>query len=503
MLFPKFAAANALNHADSRSDSIHSTEPAINRISQGPRGMALILILLCMLLVSGEGQLFAQQAPSSSMRPNMAVELDQSATTEELGPPLTVTFQDALQLARKVNAQYLSAVTDAKNAREDTVQARAALLPSLDYSQQYLNTQGNGGRIPTGRYVTNDGVHVYRAVGVFHQEMPAGFFAFTPYHRATAAAALAQAKAEIAQRGLAVTVTKLYYDLIIAQHKYATAEQILDQAQGFLDLTKKLESGGEVAHSDVVKASLQVDQQKLAFQEVELTMNNAHLALAVLLFPNFNQHFTTVDDLDQAAVLPSFPELSAMAERENQDVRAAVAALRQSRADVAIARAGFFPTLTVDVDYGIEANAFALRSTVAADPQAGRLPNLGYFATATLNVPVWNWGATRSKLHQAENNRRQAQIQLSQAQREALGNLYSFYNEATTVRSEVTTLREAADLATESLRLTTLRYRAGEATALEVLDAQNALAASRNAFSDGLGRYRVALATLQTLTGPF
>lgn len=93
MLFPKFAAANALNHADSRSDSIHSTEPAINRISQGPRGMALILILLCMLLVSGEGQLFAQQAPSSSMRPNMAVELDQSATTEELGPPLTVRFK--------------------------------------------------------------------------------------------------------------------------------------------------------------------------------------------------------------------------------------------------------------------------------------------------------------------------------------------------------------------------------------------------------------------------
>lgn len=192
-----------------------------------------------------------------------------------------------------------------------------------------------------------------------------------------------------------------------------------------------------------------------------------------------------------------------MAERENQDVRAAMAALRQSRSDVAIARANFFPTLSLDVDYGIEANAFALRSTVAADPQAGRLPNLGYFATATLNVPVWNWGATRSKLRQAENRRQQAQVELSQAQREALGNLYSFYKEVTVVRSEAGTLREAADLAAQSLRLTNLRYGAGEATALEVVDAQNSMAAARNAFDENQARYRVALATLQTLTSRF
>jgi outer membrane protein TolC len=68
---------------------------------------------------------------------------------------------------------------------------------------------------------------------------------------------------------------------------------------------------------------------------------------------------------------------------------------------------------------------------------------------------------------------------------------------------ETETLREAAGLAAESLRLTTLRYQTGEATALEVVDAQNVLAGARNSFDDGQTRYRVALATLQTLTGNF
>lgn len=465
-------------------------------------GQATLMFLAALVLWFLAGFQLIAQDMSLLSRPEASLELAQAASPDEPGSPVTVTLQDAIEGARKNYAQYRSAVTDAKNASEDAIQARATLLPSLGYTQQYLNTQGNG-TLPSGRYVTNDGVHVYRAWGVFHQEMPAGFFAFSPYHRAAAAAALAQTKAEIARRGLAVTVTKLYYALIVAQRKYATAEQTLDQAARFLDITQKLEGGGEVSHSDVIKAHLQLDQQKQAFQEAVLTMSNARLDLAVLLFPNFNQHFTAIDDFDQAPVLPPFPELRAMAERENQDVRAAMAAVRQSKSDVAIARAGFFPTLSLDVDYGIEANAFALRSTVAADPQAGRLPNLGYFATATLNVPIWNWGATRSKLRRAENRRQQAQVELSQAQREALGNLYSFYNEVTVVRSEAATLREAAELAAQSLRLTNLRYQAGEATALEVVDAQNTVAAARNAFDDNQARYRVALATLQTLTGRF
>ncbi len=444
----------------------------------------------------------AQQVSGDTASENAKLSLVQPASAMQNAAPVTITLQDALTRARANYAQYLSTVTDVKVAREDLLQARDAMLPSVGYTQQYLGTQGNG-KTASGRYVTNDGVHVYRVWGVFHQDMPAGFFTGSTYKRAAAAAALADAKAEIARRGLVVTVTKAYYGLVIAQRKYAIAQQALDQAQNFLSITGLQEKGGEVAHSDVVKAHLQFDQQKLAFQEAQLAMENARLALAVLLSPTLNENFAAVDDMDNMPALPPFPDVRGMAERENQDVRAAMQALRQAKADVSIARAGFFPTLSFDADYGIEANALALHSAVAADKELGPLPNLGYFMTATLNVPVWNWGATRSKLRQAEYRREQARIELSQAQREALSNLNSFYNEAAAARAEAGTLREAADLAAESLRLTTLRYQAGEATALEVVDAQTALANSRSAFADGQSRYRVALATLQTLTGNF
>ena len=127
--------------------------------------------------------------------------------------------------------------------------------------------------------------------------------------------------------------------------------------------------------------------------------------------------------------------------------------------------------------------------------------NLGYSVMATLNIPVWNWGATRSKIKQAEIKQQQARLDLTLAERTLQGNLAGFYKEAQAAQAQLDSLRSSTELSAESLRLTLLRYEAGEAVALEVVDAQTTLTQARNAQEDGLVRYRVALANLQTLTG--
>lgn len=114
---------------------------------------------------------------------------------------------------------------------------------------------------------------------------------------------------------------------------------------------------------------------------------------------------------------------------------------------------------------------------------------------------MWNWGATRSKIKQAEQRRTQAEADLKLAQRTLQGNLAGVYAEARGALAQLDSLRESVDLATQSLRLTVIRYQAGEATAFEVVDSQNILTQARNGLNDGLARYRVALATLETLTG--
>jgi outer membrane protein TolC len=325
----------------------------------------------------------------------------------------------------------------------------------------------------------------------------------TPLRKAEAAVAMAAARLEIAQRGLAVTVTRNYYALVAAQRKYATAQLAAQQAARFLENVRRQEQLGQIARSDVVKADIQYEQQQQGFREATLAMDNARLGLAVLLSPTLDENFTVVDDMQAAPALPPFGDVRTMAERGNPDLRLAGETLRAAGQDVRAAKNAFLPSLVVDAVYGIEANEFALHSRIAAQPELGVLPNLGYFVTVNLSVPLWDWGGLRSKLHQSETRERQAQTTLSQTQRQLVSNLYSKYNETLTARASTDNLRRIVDLASESLRLLVLRYQAGESTILEVVDGQNTLVQARNAADDAETRYRVALADLQTLTGPF
>ena len=119
----------------------------------------------------------------------------------------------------------------------------------------------------------------------------------------------------------------------------------------------------------------------------------------------------------------------------------------------------------------------------------------------TVNIPVWNWGATKSKVKQAELRQDQARLDLSIAQRALQGSLATAHVDAEGALSQVSLLREGVNYATDSLRLTLLRYQAGEATAFEVADAESTVKQARDAYDDGLARYRVAMANLRTLMG--
>jgi len=488
---------------------VHMSTFVNRRRTLGPAIAMLAMLASGGRLAAGQVEGAASPVPtagvsSSADSPVPEVQLQQPGTAGQTAP-VTLTLKDALERARQNDPTYLAAVTNARVAHEDRIQARAVLLPGVTTTTQELLSKG-AGILPTGRFVTNDGVHVYRAWGVLHQDLTPNLFTLNGYHRASAAEALAQAQAEIAARGLVVTVTQYYYGLLVAQRKYGTAQQSRDQAEQFFKTSQDLEKGGQAAHADVIKAEIQLQQQQQALDDARLAMENARLGLAVLLSPKLDENFTVVDDLDTAPTLPGFADVRDMAARSNPDLRAAVEALRVARADVSAARQSFMPTLSIDADYGIEANQFALRGPVSGAPPEQRnlqQDNLGEFVTFNLQFPVWDWGTLRSKLHTSEFRREQAQVELSSTQRKLVTELYSSYNEAQVSGAAVDRLRRAAELADESLRLTTLRYRAGDATALEVVDAQTTLAQTRNAYDDGEARYRLALANLQTLTGTF
>ncbi|MFN8061130.1 MAG: TolC family protein [Vicinamibacterales bacterium] len=415
----------------------------------------------------------------------------QADVSPPLDPDAPLTLAAALGEARRHNVDVRGAETRVQLAVEDRRQARAGLLPSVSGLLQQIYTQPNG--TSSGVFVSNDGPRIYNAWGTVHGDI------FSParwaeYRARLAAEAAERARADVERRGLVAAVVSRYYALVAAERRVVNAEQGVREARQFLTITDAQERGGEAAHADVVKAELQVAARERDVQETTLEVRRSRLELSIAVFAEDRERLAVVDDLTDAAELPALATVRARASDGNPLLKAAESVVRQETSNVAAARSDYFPTVSFDYWYGINANEFAIDSRLGTHL-------LGSVWQTQLTVPLWNWGATQSRVRQARLRAEQARVELRATERALDGHVALFHAEARVARDQLASLRRSLDLAGESLRLTLLRYQAGEVSVLEVVDAQSTLIQARNAHDDGLVRYKVALAAIQTLTG--
>lgn len=410
-----------------------------------------------------------------------------------------VSLSDAIARAKKLSPELESALMNVKIAAASVTQARSANLPNVLGISQYIYTEGNG--LPATRFIANNGVHEYVAQANVHQAISGALL--VEYRRSVVEAAAARDQAAIAERGLLVTVVENYASAVAAEHKLATAEGTLEAARNFLSITQKQQHEGDAAHADVVKAQLQEEDSEAAVEDARQAREQARMALALMIFRNVNRPYTLSDDPGAMLTLPTMAAAQAAA-AANPQLDAAVRTASAAHKALSAAWMGYLPSLSFDYYYGIDANEFATHGNMSAgirEPAGQTVQNLGYSATASLNMPLFTWGATHSKVKSAEALNEEAQMELSYTRRQVAGDLEMFYSQAETAQHDVAIRQQAVKNALESRRLTLLRYKAGLATALEVVNAESTVDTENAAWYDAKTQYATALANLATLTG--
>ena len=420
----------------------------------------------------------------------------QAASQPPAVTPVVITLEEAIHRAEANEPAYAAAVANSKVSSLDRSIARNGLLPGVVYHNQYLYTQGTGLRAQSAGsapqvFIANNSVHEYASQASVNETL--GLAGLAGVHRADAASAMAAAELEVARRGLVAAVTGLFYGSLAADHKLAVAGRAHQEAADFTALTGKREQAREAAHADAVKAQLTEQQRQRDLEDAKVAAEKARLELGVLLFPDPRTP-CTLQAQDAAPLLASREDVEQAAAKNNPELKSALAALGVSNADVLAARAAYLPDLGLNFTYGIDAPQFAGNGP-------DKVRNLGYSASVTVDIPVWDWLSTQHRVRQSEIRRDTAKVVLSATQRQLIARLDEAYSEAAAARNQLDSLDASAATAAESMRLTKLRYTGGEATVLEVVDAQSAYVTAENAREDGRVRYEAARADLQTLTG--
>jgi outer membrane protein TolC len=407
-----------------------------------------------------------------------------------------ISLDDALKLAGAQISGLQQARLNELVASEDVRQARAALLPKVTAPVAYIYTTPALG-LPPGEprvqsFIANNAIGEYQALVNVAGDVDISGRLHAALARNRALLEAARAGTEIARRTLEQATVEAYYGLALATAERRGAEQNLAAAQEFENVTALLLDGGEVAAVDFIRARLQTVQRRDELERARANESVAADSLRVLVGYDTTRQ---IDATDLTTLMPTDAEVArfnAETIQQRPEFTQFDAELRAAKQDIRAARAERFPQLSYSISGGFDTDSM-------------HFPRLkehtGASAAFNLSIPVFDWGASRSRERQAE-----LRAQITENERaQALRNFNQQFNSARTqALSAAARIRIAASgiaLAQSNLDASIARYRAGEAQIIEVTDAQTGLAAQRVAFFQAIFDYQVALARLRQAAG--
>lgn len=456
---------------------------------QGQRSTSSIALVALIGLVLFVGSAQAQTpSPTPPQQPtDIGNQIDQTRPT---------SLQDAIDRASKQVSAYTNANLSSRVAEEDVRQARAAFLPKINAPLSFIYTTPSLSRavefVHVPSYISADAVTVFQALVAAEGEIDTSGKLRATLQKNIALLESARAGSEVAKRDFEQSVIEAYYALALATAKRRGASSNLGAALEFEENQRLQLEAGEVAPVDLIRARLQTTARRDELAQAKSDEIVAADALRILTGTQLTESISTVDLLTQ---LPEPDEIQRFSEATistRPELAQFQAETRAAEAERRAAKAELLPQLTYSVSAGFISDSLA----------PNHLKNhTGAQATVGVTIPIFDWGATKSRIAQATLRAEVAKNSRLIAERQFVQAFYSARAQALNAQERVALLRQSIVDAESNRTASIARYRAGEAAITEVIDAENTLVTQRVAFYQALFDYQTAKAKLARAAG--
>jgi outer membrane protein TolC len=411
-------------------------------------------------------------------------------------PSPQLSLDEALRLANAQASTFQSAVINERIAAEDVRQARAAFLPRVTTPLSYIYTSPALG-LPPGEprapsFVSADGIGVTDALVNVAGDFDIAGRLRASLARNRALLAAAHAGTDAAKRALAQAVIEAYYGLALANAQRRAAEGNLAAVEEFERITSLLLSGGEVASVDVTRARLQTLARRDELEKARANDEVAAGALRAFVGYEFSRPLNTTDLSLEIPIESDYAQFKAEDVLRRPEFVQLEQQLRAAQQEIRIAHADRLPSLTYSINGGFDTDS--LRSPRLKE-------HTGVSAAITFSVPIFDWGATRSRERQARLRADLAENERTIALRGFTQQFYAARAQVESAATRIKLAREGVAKAQDNVEASIARYRAGEAQIVEVTDAETTLVEQRNALYQAIFDYQTALARLKQATG--
>lgn len=395
-------------------------------------------------------------------------------------------LQDLIRTALKQNYDLQIATERINAARAQVAITRSSLFPQVSGEGNFVG--GKSQFFPLKANLLELAADVSFQLDFFGQ-----------LRRATEAARAQLLATENGQRTVTLTlvsdVASAYFSLLQLDLELQITKDTVETQEGSVRLTSLRLDHGVATKLDVLQAQQVLDTANAQLPDLERQIGQEEDAINILLgnYPGpVKRGLKLPEQFIPPEVPPGLPS-SLLARRP--DIRQAEQLLVAANAQIGVAKAAFFPQISLT---GSGGGAFG-RSSSFSSLMGSQTAIWSY--GASVSQPIFTGGALTGGLHLAESQHEQALTAYKQAIQRAFGDVSDAligYQELREVR--VQQQQVVADLA-ESVRLSVMRYRGGTTTYLEVLDGQRSLFTAELTLAQARGNEYQSLVQLYRALG--
>jgi outer membrane protein TolC len=404
--------------------------------------------------------------------------------------PLSLALRDAIQRGLKYNLGILTNRDVVDIAAVERRRTLSTLLPNVSAGATQVSSQIDlvafGLSLPGFPAVV--GPFGYQNVRAFAQQTIYDRPSLKNLKSAGESLRAAKLSAEDARNLVVQAVSSAYLAIITDAARVEAIQAELNTAQALFDRASDQKRAGTVAGIDVLRAEveLRTEQQRLVAQKNIVEKDKLTLARAIGL-PT-GQPFSISDTLPFTPLPIALDDLLKQAYDHRADYRAAQANVRAAEFALESAHSEHWPEVVVQGDYG------DIGKTLANSHGS-------YDLVAGVRVPIYAGGRTRTDIDEAEallRNRKNAVEDLR-------GRIdYEVRNAVLDLQSaadQVAVAERNADLANQTLMQARDRFTAGVTDNIEVVQAQQLLAAANENYISSLNAHNAAKIALATALG--
>ncbi len=487
-------------------------------------GRASVLVLLFCLLFSAVPTVRAQQQqpPPATTRQTKQQKLQRPPIETPARPPVPapqerianvpppyydypfgsetnkfqqLTVDDAITLALSNASLYQQAALEERIAREDVRQARAAFLPQFSLPLTYTGTTPSRVRFPeeppTFSFVSASAINETTVLANVSGTIDIAGRLRAALSKSRALLEAASAGTEVARRELVLATYDAYYALVLTRQARRLAEETLALAEGFVAVAENLKQRAEgeeakEAEADVFRARSTAATHRASLEEARAAEFAAMNLLRTLIGVDFNTQIIVPHPTENIPSVIDFNNYTEEIIRSRPELAQIDAQQRAARAEARAARRELLPDLTYSLNGGFDAGDFR---------PVGRYA--GGSAIVSLNIPIFNWGASRSRETQARLRSQQLDIQRELTLRQLRQEFYVNRANALGAITRIQRMREASEASQRNLTAVFVRYRMNKAAIIDVIDAQSNYAETRTAFYQAIVDYYTSRVRLE------